>query len=210
MYTSLSSMSDMRYVQLCMGAPEFSLITLAHIALANYYRIPARMGGGLGDAFKADYQAGVESTIGLMAPMLTQTAMIVHGVGTMGSFNLTSYEKFIEDEETIRYLKRMRKGFDVSDDRQKKAHKAIEKTGPRGNYLSGRTPREYREDNYLASPVFNRKGCKENTREEEGDICDRAQKIYDARMASYKLPDLSLEQKKLLNTELPDGFKFEI
>ena len=210
MYTSLSSMTDMRYVQLCMGAPEFSLITLAHIALANYYRIPARMGGGLGDAFKADYQAGVESTVGLMAPMLTQTAMIVHGVGTMGSFNLTSYEKFIEDEETIRYLKRMRKGFDVSDDRQKKALKSIEKTGPRGNYLSGRTPREYREDNYLASAVFNRKGCKENTREEEGDIRDRAKKIYDARMDSYKLQNLSLEQKKLLNTELPEGFKFEI
>lgn len=128
----------------------------------------------------------------------------------MGSFNLTSYEKFIEDEETIRYLKRMRKGFDVSDDRQKKALKSIEKTGPRGNYLSGRTPREYREDNYLASAVFNRKGCKENTREEEGDIRDRAKKIYDARMDSYKLPNLSLEQKKLLNTELPEGFKFEI
>lgn len=210
LYTSLSSMSDMRYVQLCMGAPEFALITLGHIALANFYKIPVRVGGALGDAFKADYQAGVESFVGLMAPMLSQAAMIPHGCGTMGSFNLTSYEKFIMDEETIRYLMRLRRCFEVSDKRKEKALKDITKVGPRGNFLGGRTPKEYREDNYLASEVFNRKGCKENTREEQGDIRDRARKVYDARMEAYELPDTTLEQKKLLNTELPEQYKFDI
>ena len=114
------------------------------------------------------------------------------------------------DEETIRYLMRLRRGFEVSDKRKEKALKDITKVGPRGNFLGGRTPKEYREDNYLASEVFNRKGCKENTREEQGDIRDRAKKVYDARMEAYELPDTTLEQKKLLNTELPEQYKFDI
>ena len=58
--------------------------------------------------------------------------------------------------------------------------------------------------------MFNRKGCKENTREEQGDIRDRAKKAYDARMEAYELPDTTLEQKKLLNTELPEQYKFDL
>ena len=144
----------------------------------------------------------------LMTGMLGKTDFILNAAGAYGGYNLGSLENFVLDEENIAYLRRVNQGLDITED--KLYFDLIKKTGPRGNYLSGRTPREYREDNYLASPVFNRKGCKENTREEEGDICDRAQKIYDARMASYKLPDLSLEQKKLLNSELPNSFKFEI
>ncbi|MBF7095641.1 L-carnitine--corrinoid protein Co-methyltransferase MtcB [Alkalibacter mobilis] len=208
LYTSLSSMSDMRHIQLCMGAPEFLLITLGHIALANYYNIPARVGGALGDAFEADYQAGVESFVGLMGPMLTQTAMIPHGAGTMGSFNLTSYEKFIMDEESIRYLLRLRKGVDNTAEKTISAFEAIEKAGPRGSYMKGRTPREYREEHYLASDIFNRKGCKDNTIEEQGTIRDRALAEYNRRMESYKLPDITSTQKKLLNEQLPSKFKF--
>ena len=202
-----SSICDMREVRLMTGAPEFLLIMLGHLALGDYYRIPVRCSGSLADGYTYDYQAGVESTLGALAIALTNGCILPHASGDLSNFNLLSFPKFMMDEEMLRYMKRLHDGVMISE---KKANiDLLKKVGPRGNFLKGRTPKDYREETYLAGPVFNRKACTADGREEAGDIKDRAYQVYKERIENYKLPDMTQTQKDILNEHLPEGFKID-
>ncbi len=201
-----SSIADLREVRLMTGAPEFLMIMLGHIALGDYYQIPTRCSGALADGFTYDYQAGVESTLGALAIALTNGCILPHASGDLSNFNLLSFPKFMMDEEMLRYMKRLRQGVAISD---KKANfDLIKKIGPRGNYLSGRTSKDYREETYLTTPVFNRSGCTPTDREKVADIKERSYKVFKERVESFELPDFDQRQKDLLNKHLPDKYKF--
>ncbi|KNZ40631.1 trimethylamine methyltransferase family protein [Acetobacterium bakii] len=205
-FSPFSSIADMREVRLCTGAPEFMLICLGHLAMGDYYRIPMRTGGSLADGFDADYQAGCESTLGALAATLTNACILPHASGDLSNFNLLSYPKFMMDEEMLRYMRRLREGVMISE---KKANiDLLKKVGPRGNFLKGRTSKDYREETYLTSPVFNRGACNEDGRLKAGDIKDRAKKIFDERIASYQLPDVTQTQKAILNKHLPKKYQY--
>lgn len=202
-----SSVSDMREVRLMTGAPEFLMIMSGHIAMGDYYRIPVRCSGALADGFTYDYQAGVESTLGALAVSLSNACILPHASGDLSNFNLLSFPKFMMDEEMLRYMKRLHDGVAISE---KKANvELIKKVGPRGVYLKGRTPKDYREETYLTSPVFNRGTCNEEGRAATPPIEERAYKVYKERIDSFELPDMTKAQKDLLNEHLPEKFKIK-
>ncbi|MGL4607594.1 MAG: trimethylamine methyltransferase family protein [Eubacteriaceae bacterium] len=205
-FSPFSSIADMREVRLCTGAPEFMLICLGHIAMGDFYRIPMRTGGSLADGFTYDYQAGVESTLGAMSSFLTNACILPHASGDLSNFNLLSYPKFLMDEEMLRYMKRLREGVMISE--KKASIDLLKKIGPRGNFLKGRTPKDYREETYLTSSVFCRSACTEDGRNASGDIKARAKKVYDERIASYELPDVTQAQKDILNKHLPKKYQY--
>lgn len=201
-----SSIADLREVRLMTGAPEFLLIMLGHLALGDYYRIPVRCSGSLADGNTFDYQAGVESTLGALAIALTNGCILPHASGDLSNFNLLSFPKFMMDEEMLRYMKRLRQGVMISE---KKANfDLIKKVGPRGVYLTGRTPKDYRQETYLTTPVFNR-----GTSTPEGiaatpPIEERAYKVFKERIENYQLPDMTKTQRDLLNKHLPKKYQF--
>ena len=202
-----SSVSDMREVRLMTGAPEFLMIMSGHIAMGDFYRIPVRCSGALADGFTYDYQAGVESTLGALAVSLSNACILPHASGDLSNFNLLSFPKFMMDEEMLRYMKRLHDGVAISE---KKANvELIKKVGPRGVYLKGRTPKDYREETYLTSPVFNRGTCNEEGRAAPPPIQERAYKVYKERIESFELPDMTQAQKDLLNEHLPEKFKIK-
>ncbi|NLN97308.1 MAG: trimethylamine methyltransferase [Eubacteriaceae bacterium] len=201
-----SSITDLREVRLMTGAPEFMLIMLGHLALGSYHRIPVRCSGSLADGFTYDYQAGVESTLGALAIALSDGCILPHAAGDLSNFNLLSFPKFMMDEEMLRYMRRLRQGVAVSD--KKSNFNLIKKIGPRGNYLSGRTSKDYREETYLTTPVFNRSGCTPTDIEKVKDIRERSYNVFKERIESYELPDFDKRQKDLLNKHLPDKYKF--
>ncbi|MEG0379056.1 MAG: trimethylamine methyltransferase family protein, partial [Eubacterium sp.] len=178
-----SSIADMREVRLMTGAPEFLMIMSGHIAMGDFYRIPVRCSGSLADGFTYDYQAGVESTLGALAVALSNACILPHASGDLSNFNLLSFPKFMMDEEMLRYMKRLHDGVAISE---KKANvELIKKVGPRGVYLKGRTPKDYREETYLTTPVFNRGACTPEAREATADIHDRALKVYQERIEGF-------------------------
>lgn len=205
-FSPFSSIADMREVRLCTGAPEFMLICLGHLAMGDYYRIPMRTGGSLADGFTFDYQAGVESTLGALSATLTNACILPHASGDLSNFNLLSYPKFMMDEEMLRYMRRLREGVLISE--KKASIDLLKKIGPRGNFLQGRTPKDYREETYLTTPVFNRGACNEDGRTKAGDIKTRAKKVYDQRIESYELPDVTQKQKDILNKYLPKKYQY--
>ena len=84
----------------------------------------------------------------------------------------------------------------------------IKQAGPLGNYLSGRTPKEYRQEHWLTK-LFNRQaGNPQPIFDEIGDLRERASKEVEERVAGYTLPDLTKTQKDILNRYLPEDEKF--
>ncbi|MEG0475857.1 MAG: trimethylamine methyltransferase family protein [Carnobacterium sp.] len=207
-YGSVSSATDMREIALAIGAPEAQLIQMSALALSRYYQLPVRAGVAGTDSMKPDYQAGVESFMNLMTTYLGKADFILHHAGILQSYALGSFEKFIMDEETNRILLRLNKGIDISDTKAERVFAEIKKAGPLGNYLSGRTPKDYRNEHYLTS-LFNRAaGDPQPIVDKIGDLRERASKEIDDRVNNYKLPDLTKAQQKILNEYLPKSEQF--
>ena len=60
-YGNTSASTNLRTIQLSIGAPETVLVAYATKGLAEFYGLPCRTGGGLSDAKDFDHQSGVES-----------------------------------------------------------------------------------------------------------------------------------------------------
>ena len=207
-YGTVSSPTDMRKTAIAIGSPEAQLIQMATVALGRYYGLPVRSGVGGTDSMKPDYQAGVETMSSLLTTYLGKTDFALNSAGILQSYAVGSYEKFVLDEEVNRILIRLNKGIAISDIKASKVFEEIKKAGPLGNYLSGRTPKEYREEHHL-SGIFNKTaGDPTEIFNEVGDIRERAAKMVEDRVASYKAPDLTKKQQEILNRYLPESEKF--
>jgi trimethylamine--corrinoid protein Co-methyltransferase len=207
-YGTVSSPTDMRVTALEIGAPESQLIQMSSLALGRYYGLPVRTGVAGSDSLKPDFQAGVESMTTLMTTYLGKSDFVLNHAGILQSYAVGSYEKFVLDEEVNRILMRLNKGIDISDMKASKVFEEIKKAGPMGNYLTGRTPKEYRNEHHL-SKIFNKTaGDPTPLFEEIGDIRQRASKQIEERVENYKAPDLTKKQQEILNRYLPETEKF--
>lgn len=206
-YANVSGSTDLRTIQLSMGNPEAALMIYGTAALADYYRVPFRAGGAISDAKDLDFQAGMESMMMAEATVEAKPDMILHSTGCLGTYNIVSFEKMLMDEEIFAYAERIHRGIDVTE--KKICFKDIEKTGPRGNFLSGRTPKMYREEFYLTQYLNKadandwqnkgRVGLKENT----------GQKVQE-RIEAYQAPEITKEQEELLKPYLPEAYRDQI
>ncbi|MEG0377893.1 MAG: trimethylamine methyltransferase family protein [Eubacterium sp.] len=195
-YCSLSAPSDMRSVQLSIGASESCLLSMATMKMARFYDMPARPIGAYSDAIDVDYQAGAESMMSGMAAILGRADQLTHAVGTLGSFNYGSFEKFVLDEEVLLYLKRLQQGINFGKDRD--CFELMKEIGSRGSYIQRRTPKTYREEHYL-SKLFHRKGSGITIRDEVHSLRDRATQEVNHRLSIYELPETTKAQANLLN-----------
>ncbi|KUO52943.1 MAG: hypothetical protein APF76_02155 [Desulfitibacter sp. BRH_c19] len=114
-YGNTSTITDMKTMNLCIGAPEYGLLTTAFKQLANYYGIPYRGGGGLTDSKEVDIQTGIEATTNLLFTFGNGVDIVLHGVGVMESFLTISLEKWIWDEEISGRIKRILQGINMVD-----------------------------------------------------------------------------------------------
>ncbi|MEG0379929.1 MAG: trimethylamine methyltransferase family protein, partial [Eubacterium sp.] len=146
-YGNTSASTNLRTIQLSIGAPETVLIAYATKALADYYHLPCRAGGGLSDAKDFDFQAGAESMMLIQASLDANPDIIFHACGTIGSFNVVSFEKFLADEDIYRMTKRLLDGVDCSP--EKECFDTIKKVGPRGAFLKGRTPAMFKKEFFV-------------------------------------------------------------
>ena len=198
-YCSLSAPSDMRTVQLSIGASESFLLAMATMGMARYYGMPARPIGAYSDAVDVDYQCGAESMMTGMAAILTRADQLTHAIGTLGSFNYGSFEKFVLDEEVLLYLKRLQQGIDFSEG--KECFDLMKEIGPRGSYIQRRTPKAYRQEHYL-SKLFHRAGSGITIRDQVGTLRERATAEVNRRLAEYTLPETTAAQDQILKDVL--------
>lgn len=131
-YGNTSTITDMLSMNLCIGAPEYVILSTAFGQLARNYGLPYRSGGGLTDAKEPDMQAGIEAATNLMFTLANNVDFVLHTLGIMESFLAVSYEKWIMDEEICGRVQRVLQGV---GDLPAEAVELIGKVGPGGHFL---------------------------------------------------------------------------
>lgn len=206
-YANVSGSTDLRTIQLSMGNPEAALMIYGTAALADYYRVPFRAGGAISDAKDLDFQAGMESMMMAEATVEAKPDMILHSTGCLGTYNIVSFEKMLMDEEIFAYAERIHRGIDVTE--KKICFKDIEKTGPRGNFLSGRTPKMYREEFYLTQ-YLNKADANDWQNKGRVGLKENAGQKVQERIEAYQAPEITKEQEELLKPYLPEDYRDQI
>lgn len=206
-YGNTSASTDLRSILLSIGSPETALMVYAAVAMADYYKMPCRSGGSLSDAKDLDYQAGAESMLVLNATYESGVDLILHACGIMGSFNIFSYEKYMLDEDTLLYARRMAAGIDTSE--EKGCFDLIRKIGPRGSYLKGRTPKMYREE-FVMPKFFNKQDPNVWQNEGRHSLKEVAENVVKERIASYQPPEITKEQNAIVAPYIPEEYRESI
>jgi|LGVE01.1.fsa_nt_gb trimethylamine--corrinoid protein Co-methyltransferase len=194
-YGNTSTSTNLRDVSMALGDSETALLSCASAAMAKYYKMPFRTSGALNDAIDIDYQAGVESTINLMTGVMSDTDLIFFSCGMLSGFNVTSLEKYIVDEQLIKLLLRYRKGIAI--DRNKDYAKEIHKVGPRGTYMNGRTPKEYREEHFVPD-IFVKVDYNTWQTDDQKTVLEKATQKVGQRLEAYIEPEKTKDQIKVI------------
>lgn len=194
-YGNTSTSTNLRKVSMSLGSSETALISLATAKMAKYYHMPFRASGALNDAVDIDYQAGVESAMNLMCGTLSDVDLVYFSAGMLSGFNVTSLEKYVVDEQLIKMVKRLYQG--VAIDKTKDYTTEINKVGPRGSFLKGRTPKEYRTEHFVPD-IFVKQDYKSWESEGSVSIKDKASEVVKQRLEAYQAPCISAEQQAVI------------
>lgn len=195
-YSNTSCGTDLRYMTSAIGSPETALISYATAALAHYYNIPCRTGGSLADAKCVDYQAGAESTITMMASLMSSATFILHACGVMNSFNTLSYEKYLLDEQNIEMLMKIVNGMTIHTDDEELEN--ISEVGPGGQYIGEEHTMDYMNEELYMPKLYNKMGYASWEKNGKKDATQLANEKIDERIESFECPSLSKEQEGIL------------
>ena len=128
-------MVNMKNVYTVTASPLSNLVNMAGLQLArHYYDLPCRTMGGMTDAKMVDFQAGAESMQNLVLYTMAGANIISQCRGVMDSLTVTSFEKWVLDEELLGRIACLERQFDqlVSED----PAAAIAAVGISGSYLT--------------------------------------------------------------------------
>lgn len=194
-YGNTSTSTNLRDIAIALGSAETALISMAASAMAKKYKMPSRTSGALNDAVDNDYQAGAESAFNLMTGVLSDVDLMYFSCGMLSGFNATSLSKYVLDEQLIKTFARMCKG--ITWDREKDYVGEIVSVGPRGTFMKGRTPKEYRNEHYVPD-LFVKVNFSSWQTEDGQTVKQKAAKAVEKRLAEYTQPEMTPRQEKLL------------
>ncbi|MEL7567089.1 MAG: trimethylamine methyltransferase family protein [Dehalobacterium sp.] len=131
-YGCTSTIFDMKTVTSSVGCPEISMIAASIVKLAQHYKIPTWVAGGLTDSKLNDMQAGHEKTLTALLPALAGANMI-YGFGMLDIGLTFDFSSLTADNEFIKMIRRILEGIPVND--KSLAVDVIKEVGAMGNYL---------------------------------------------------------------------------
>jgi len=196
-YGNTSTSCDMRYMSNSIGSPETALITLATAKMGEFYKLPTRSGGSLTDSKIPDIQAGIESTLTMLAPISSGIDFVLQSCGILESFNSVSFEKMIIDEELIKQLLRFKRGFRV--DKKTIGLDSIRDQGSGGMFIGEEhTINNFRQEQYI-SKLFSKDNYDNWCKKGKCDLNIFAEREVLERLKNYKKIDITEEQIDLIS-----------
>ncbi len=133
LYGTVSTVSEMRYGTVALGAPETGLITAGSAQLAQRYGIPIRSVGGTTESKRPDFQAGLER-MGTLLPAVLAGVNLITCAGTLDGTMLEDHAMLVLDDELCGATLRLARGIEVNDETL--ALDLIKQIGFSGNYLA--------------------------------------------------------------------------
>ncbi|HZK83659.1 MAG TPA: trimethylamine methyltransferase family protein [Desulfosporosinus sp.] len=131
-YAVLSTVADMRTGAYAPGAIETGMMQMAHTEMARFYNVPSGGYIGLTNAHSNDAQSGYETGMNTTGALLAGADLFNMG-GLLGSLMAFDFGKAVIDNEIALMLKRMKKGYEYSEENL--CLDLIAKIGPGGSYM---------------------------------------------------------------------------
>jgi len=131
-YAVLSTVADMRTGNYAPGAIETDMLQMAHSQMAQFYNVPSGGYIGLTNAQTNDAQSGYETGMNSTGALLGGVDMLNMG-GLLGSLMAFDFGKAVIDNEIATMLKRMKRGFEFSEENM--CLDLISKVGPGGSFI---------------------------------------------------------------------------
>ncbi|MEH0019427.1 MAG: trimethylamine methyltransferase family protein [Desulfobacter sp.] len=180
--------SDMRTGAMALGGPEAIVLIRGITDMARFYGLPCKAGGSVTDAFFPDMQAGVESGISLFTALASGVNMLDQSCGILACFNAMSFEKFLIDEETCGYVRRVLTPMAVND--HTLALDQIKRAGIGGAFLTfPETFNGFKKEFFI--PRLAVRGGYEKWRENgKQEMWERAAAYKAERLAAYERPGI--------------------
>lgn len=154
LYGSFASPMNMRTGKQSIGTVEASLLNVATAQICRRNGIPFGYGtGGVSDTLSLSEQTGFEKALSVLFGTLAGSSVIHDAVsGLLSGATVASYEQIVLDNELCEIIRRLTRGFEVTEETL--AIDMIRKVGPGGTYLTlPHTLRHFRKELYL-SKIF--------------------------------------------------------
>jgi trimethylamine--corrinoid protein Co-methyltransferase len=153
LYGTVSTVANMRYGTVTLGAVETGLITAASAQMARYYGLPIRSVGGTTESKREDLQAGFER-MGTLLPAVLAGINLITCAGTLDSTMLESHALLMLDDELCGAAMRLARGIEVND--ESLALELIKHVGYSGNYITAKeTSKLFRKELFIPT-MFSR------------------------------------------------------
>lgn len=188
-YCSMSTIMDLKNVVGAVGTPEHGLLGAAAVKLAQYYKLPSLIGGGISDSKIPDAQAGYEYAMNSLLGSLAG-GNVIYGAGALELGLTIDYAKLVMDVEVIRFIKRIVQGLVISD--EEIAMEVIHEVGPAGEFISSEHTFKHMKEQSHAK-VFDRRN---RTAWQDDGAKDATERAYEEALSV-------LEKHKV--AELPEG-----
>jgi trimethylamine---corrinoid protein Co-methyltransferase len=149
----LGHVFDMRYATVVTGGPESAFFADASAALGRFYNLPSASWVST-DSVHEDEQAAAEKMFGFATHSAAGVGLI-WGLGQLESQMTLSLAQLVIDDELVSYLRRFRRGFEVSG--EELALELIRETGIGGSYLESDHTLTRHRDALFRTTLLNRR-----------------------------------------------------
>lgn len=170
------------------GSPEQALMAVAMVQMGRFYGFPVYINVGLTDAKVLDVQAGIEKGTTMILGALAGADTFGHA-GICGADHGASLVWLTLDNELMQYVKRIVRGFEVTDDTL--AIDVVNAVGPRGGYLAeDHTVRHFRNELWLPGSVWTRDTWELWSDKGRQSMADQLQNEVEHILAAHHVPPL--------------------
>jgi trimethylamine--corrinoid protein Co-methyltransferase len=188
---------DMKTSACVYGCPEYRLAISACSDLYHYYGIPMWGTAGVSDAHCLDQQAGMEWSISLLTAAM-DGANLIHDVGYLGQGLVGHPAALVICAETISYIKRLIRGFDIDD--VDISMDIIREVGPGGGFIDTlHTFENFRKEHWQPE-LFNRLTLENWQSAGQKTLADRAVEKTKNILKEYEVKPLGDGVQETLNT----------
>lgn len=184
---------DMRESSVSENSPETCLLRIAGAQMASFYNLPYFTVGPESDAHLLDEQNAWERALTTFT-CLSAGVDLFGDAGVFESALTVSPEQLVIDDEILGYIRRIRRGIDVSQETL--AVKVIQGVGPRNNFLTeDHTLRYLRTDEHWQPNLTCRISREKWAKKEKNSIVQQAKGRVQDILISHKVPPLDKETR---------------
>ena len=199
-YGNVTYSSDLRKAVPISWGPEVAIFMQYAKAMADYYRMPCRVGGSLSGAKQLDWQDGAETAVSMMTTLDCHTDLMFHAFGELDCLNVFSLEKYLLDEEILEARLSVEKKEYITEENIQMD--MIKRVGPRGTYmLEDETLELYRTE--LFHPrLFNCENYHDWQQQGMTSVVHKAHGAVEERLAAYEAPVYDTRRNQMLEDVL--------